>query len=357
MQMAKAGLSLLLLVVGLVYASVAHADGVYGDFIIDWDYIAGHHLDGQMTSDSTVMDLGGWNGFQLRRVRIGFKRTLTPEVAMNFRLEASQPDFYSSLGYDGKSAAVATPFVKDAYITWTVAQGVNLQGGLQGNPLNANTESIWGYRSVEKTVMDLQGIEPSRDLGFSVNGSFSQFYFNALLGNGQGDKSEDYRGKEIFAVAGYRPIPALYVEAGIAHENEAENQTHTTFQGFVGYSGTVMHGGVQYDAFSRDYGDDTDNLDINALSVFAGVPLTPKFELIGRYDRVDANPSAGGISQFHMANYAPTNTIIGGVAFTPVSNFQIIPNVEYVSYGTPDDSTLDTPDPDTFVRLTLWNKW
>jgi hypothetical protein len=357
MHMAKAGFSLLLLLVGLLYASTARADGVYGDFIVDWSYIAGHHLDGQMTSDSTVMDLDGWNGFQLRRVRIGFKRSLTPELAMNFRLEASQPDFFSSLGYDGKVPAVATPFVKDAYVTWTIAQGFNLQGGLQANPMNNNPEAVWGYRSMEKTVGDLQGLEPSRDLGLALTGSFDRFYFTTLIGNGQGDKSEDYRGKEIFLVGGYMPMPNLYVEAGLGYEKEAEDQTHTTFQGFLGYNGTSFHGGVQYDSFVRSYADDTEDLEINAISAFAGVPLSPKFEVIGRFDRVDANPSADNITQFHMADYAPTNTIIGGVAFTPVANFQIIPNVEYVSYGDPEDSTIETPDPDTFVRVTLWNKW
>jgi hypothetical protein len=359
MHMAKAGISLLLLLVGLFYASTAQADGVYGDFIIDWSYIAGHHLDGQMTSDSTIMDLDGWNGFQLRRVRIGFKRSLTPELAMNFRLEASQPDFYTSLGYSGSGAApaVATPFVKDAYVTWTVADGVMLQGGLQANPMNTNPEAVWGYRQIEKIVLDLHGLESSRDLGVAMIGNFDQFYFTTLLANGQGDKSESYRGKQIYAVAGYMPLANTYIEAGLGYEREAEGQTHTTFQGFLGYNGTAFHGGLQYDSFTRSYSDDTEDLKINAFSAFAGVPLTPQFEAIGRYDMVDENPAANGISQFHMANYAPTNTIIAGLAYTPIANFQIIPNVEYVSYGDPEDSSPETPDPDTFVRVTLWNKW
>ncbi len=350
-------MSFLLLLVGLVYASVARADGVYGDFIVDWNFISGHHLDGELTADSTEMDIDGWNGFQMRRVRIGFKRNLTPELAMNFRLEASQPDFLSSLGYDGKSSAVATPFVKDAYITWTIADGMSLQGGLQGNPLFTNPEAVWGYRSVEKTVGDLHGIEPSRDLGMAFTGRFDSFYMTTLIGNGQGDKSETYRGKELFLVGGYMPVPNVFVEAGLGYEFEEEGQTHTTLQGFLGYNGTAFHGGVQYNAFTRSFDDDSEDLEIGALSVFAGVPVTPSIEVIGRFDMVDENPSADNITQFHMADYASTSTIIGGVAFTPVPNFQIIPNVEYVSYGDPEDSSLETPDPDTFLRVTLWNKW
>ncbi len=342
---------------GMMFAPDASADGVYGDFIIDYTYIAGHHLDGLPAPDSSAMDLDGWSGFGIRRARIGFKRSLTPEVSMDFRLEASQPDWMSSLGYDGKSAAAATPFIKDAYVTWAVTPSLNLRGGLQANPLNTVAETVWGYRSVEKLVTDLHSVEPSRDLGIAVNGRFDDFYFTALAGNGQGDKSETYRGREIFLIAGYMPVPNMYVEGGMCYEAEEEGQDHTTIQGLLGYNGPAFHGGIQYASFTRSFDDDTEDLDIGALSFFAGVPVSSKVEVIGRFDMVDENPSADNISGLRMADYAPTRTIIGGVAFTPAPNFQIIPNVEYVSYGTPEEDGIETPDADTFARLTLWNKW
>lgn len=350
-------LGILLMTAGMAFAPEASADGVYGDFIIDYTYIAGHHLDGQPGPDSAAMDIDGWNGFGIRRARIGFKRSLTPEVSMDFRLEASQPDWMSSLGYDGKTASTATPFVKDAYVSWAVTPSLILRGGLQADPLNTVAETVWGYRSVEKLVTDLHSVEPSRDLGISAIGRFDRFYFTALAGNGQGDKSETYKGKEIYLIAGYMPIPNMYVEGGMCFEAEAEGQNHTTIQGLVGYNGPAFHGGIQYASFTRSFDDDTEDLDIGALSFFAGVPVSPAVEIIGRFDMVDEDPSADNISGIHMADYAPTNTIIGGVAFTPAPNFQIIPNVEYVSYGTPEEDGTETPDADTFVRLTLWNKW
>lgn len=350
-------LGCLILAAGLIFATDAGADGVYGDYIIDYTYIAGHHLDGALAPDSSEMDIAGWNGFGIRRARIGFKRSLTPELSMDFRLEAGQPDWMSSLGYDGKSAGTATPFVKDAYLSYAVTPELTVRGGLQANPMNTNAEAVWGYRSIEKLVTDLHSFDSSRDLGISLIGRFDDFYFTGLVGNGQGDKSETYKGKEVFLIAGYMPITNMYVEGGVAYEAEAEGQTHTTIQGLVGYRGSAFHGGIQYASFSRSFDGDADDLDIGAISVFAGVPVSPKVEIVARYDRVDEDPTAHKISGIHMANYAPTNTIIGGVAFTPAPNFQIIPNVEYVSYGTPEDDGVETPDSDTFVRLTLWNKW
>ncbi|NLP06189.1 hypothetical protein GX411_09600 [Candidatus Fermentibacteria bacterium] len=344
-----------LLLAGVIFASTAHADGVYGDFAVDWYYMAGHHMDGDVTGEGDTLAIDGYNAFQLRRIRMGFKRSLAPNLAMDFRLEAGMPDFLSNI--QGNSA-VATPFVKDAHMTWSLSDDVNLRFGLQGNLINENPESFWGYRSVEKTILDLQKIEPSRDLGISLNATLDDFSLRILAGNGNGDKSESYEGKEIFATAGYRIMPGLLAEAGICFEAENdEDQTHTTLLGLLGYQSPAFHGGVQYAMYKQAYGDDTEDLDINLLSVFGAVPVSPKMEVLARYDMSDANPAADGIQYFRMADYAPTNTIIAGVAYTPVPNFQLIPNVEYVSYGDPEEEGVETPDADTIVRLTIWNKW
>ncbi|HRY60864.1 MAG TPA: hypothetical protein P5266_01615, partial [Candidatus Fermentibacter sp.] len=135
-------LGILLMTAGMAFAPEASADGVYGDFIIDYTYIAGHHLDGQPGPDSAAMDIDGWNGFGIRRARIGFKRSLTPEVSMDFRLEASQPDWMSSLGYDGKTASTATPFVKDAYVSWAVTPSPAVGDPAKNQPCSTSTTSV-----------------------------------------------------------------------------------------------------------------------------------------------------------------------------------------------------------------------
>lgn len=338
----------LLLLAGVVLATMARADGIYGDFAVDWYYMAGHHMDGDVMEGDTLA-IDGYNAFQLRRVRMGFKRSLASNLAMDFRLEAGMTDFLSNI--QGNSA-VAAPFVKDAHMTWSLSDDVNVRFGLQGNLINENPEACWGYRSVEKTILDLQRIEPSRDLGISLNASIDDFRFRILAGNGNGDKSESYEGKEIFATAGCQLAPGLMAEAGVCFEAENdEDQTHSTILGFLGCQGASFHGGLQYAMYKQAYGDDTEDLDINLLSLFGAVPLSPGLEVLARYDMADANPSADGIQYFRMADFAPTNTIVAGVAYSPVPDFQLIPNVEYVSYGDPEEEGLEAPDSDAIVKI------
>ncbi len=356
MEKAKLLISLFMLLCGIVFASVAHADGVYGDSIIDFLYVAGHHED----TDSTQTD--GYSCFDVRRVRLGFKRTLNESFAIDVRLEASVPDWYSHV-VDGTSTSTAKPFVKDAHGTWTVSDGLNIRFGLQGNPLFTTPEAVWGYRTVEKIVTDLHKIESSRDIGISLNGSMDIFSFTLMAGNGNGDKNESYEGKEVFLVAGVEPLEDFVLEAGLAYEAESEDEnedlnTHTTIQGFLGYRGDLFQGGLQYAMYTYNYADEeAEDLDINLLSVFGTYHASPAFDIIARYDMVDENPSADGIDRLHMADYAPTNTIIAGVAWKPAGSLTIIPNIEYVSYGDPEDSSMEAPDADTFVRVTFASKF
>jgi hypothetical protein len=360
----KLGLSVLLLLCGVLFASVSHADGIYGDNIVDFLYIAGHHLDSTLTADSSLIETNGYSCFDVRRVRFGFKRTLNSSFAIDFRLEAAVKDWYNEV--TGASSSTATPFFKDAHGTWTFAEDMNLRVGIQGNPLFTTPENTWGYRQVEKIVTDLHRVESSRDIGVSVNGSLDAFNFTVMIGNGNGEKNETYEGRELYLVAGYKPMDDLVVEAGMAYEAEGENddeeiQSHMTIQGFLGYRGDMFQGGVQYATYSEDDADDDpdDDLDISLISVFGAYHVSPALDIIARYDMVDENPFASGIDRVHMATNAPTSTIIAGVAWKPAGGLQVIPNVEYVSYGEPDEEHGggDAPDSDTFMRLTFFHKW
>lgn len=356
MHMYRLVLTAVLLLAGLIFANTAHADGVYGDCIFDYLYVAGHHDN----TDSTETD--GYNCFDLRRVRLGFKRTLNEYFAFDIRLEASVNDWYSHV-VEGTSASTAKPFIKDAHGTWTIGDDLNIRFGLQGNPLFNTPENIWGYRTVEKIVTDLHKIESSRDLGVSLNGSMDIFSFTLMAGNGNGDKNDTYEGKEIFAVAGIEPMDDMILEAGVGYEAEDEDangdsNTHTTIQGFLGYKGNDFQGGFHYAMYNYNYADEEEeDLDINLMSVFGAYHISPVVDILARYDMVDENPGADGIDRLHMADFAPTNTLIAGIAWKPAGNLQVIPNIEYVSYGDPKEEGLEAPDPDTFVRVTFASKF
>ena len=56
-----------------------------------------------------------------------------------------------------------------------------------------SSERIWGYRSIEKTIIDIRGT-PSYDLGAALAGKFdpktANFGYDLMVGNGTGAKPE-----------------------------------------------------------------------------------------------------------------------------------------------------------------------
>ena len=73
-------------------------------------------------------------------------------------------------------------------------KGTDLILGQVGTPgFSMSSEPIWGYRSIEKTVIDIRGT-PSYDLGASLQGKFDpktgNFGYDLMVGNGTGAKPE-----------------------------------------------------------------------------------------------------------------------------------------------------------------------
>src|SRR5512146_3331458 len=113
--------------------------------------------------DTAKKDL---NGIQLRRIYFTYDYAISPNFDTRFRLEADQ----SALTSDGKIGV----FVKDAYLKWKgIFEGSDVLFGVSPAPAFDASEEAWGYRSLEKTIMDLRGIVPSRDLGVDLKGKLT----------------------------------------------------------------------------------------------------------------------------------------------------------------------------------------
>ena len=65
------------------------------------------------------------------------------------------------------------PLVKDAYLCYQW-NGRSLYAGQSPTPIWSITETVWGYRAVEKTIMDLNKIGSSRDNGIAFNTSWAE---------------------------------------------------------------------------------------------------------------------------------------------------------------------------------------
>ncbi len=305
---------------------------MFGDFY--W-VAANHHS-----------DLVDRTGFWFRRIYLTFDYGISDDFSTRLRFEMSSPG-------DFTTSAKMSPSVKDAYLKWKISSHA-IVFGLSGTPTWGIIEKLWGYRSVEKTPLDLQkGFGSSRDLGIALKGTFDEdksVYYHFMLGNGHGTKSEVNKQKKIFLSLGYNRKPLVVEGYADWGDSPGENNSIYTLQGFAAYKTDLWRAGIQFAQQTRQMGTGSADLNLKIASIFAAYKISEKVSIFGRFDHMfEPNPKGESISYIPFSDTAKSNFIVGGVDITPVKNVHIIPNVEAVLYSGGGD-----PDADIIPRLTVF---
>ncbi len=305
----------------------------------DYFYAFAHH-------DELVK---GNNGFWLRRVYFTYDNALNAKFSMRFRLEANSPG-------DFKTSSALVPFVKDAHLAARLGRHTLLLG-LIGTPLYDNLDEYWGYRPMEKTPIDLFKFGNSREFGAGLKGPLDaggKLTYAVVLGNGAGIKSETNRGKAVYARLNFQPTPSLFLELYADYSDTGVDSSVNIFQAFAGIRGDWGRTGLN---FGYRHADDGDNAaELKFISLFAVGRISPKLELVGRFDRLlDPNPSASRIDYIPMADHAKANVLLAGLGWDLNEKVKVIPNLKYVFYDAPEGG--ERPDADLYAYLTLYFKF
>jgi hypothetical protein len=339
-------LALVVFGVGIVPAQGKFSGYMFGDYFYNVARDTSFRSGGQKSA--AVGGQKDLQAFQLRRVYFTYDNDISDKFTSRFRLEADG----SALTSNSK----ITTFVKDAYLKWkNIFAGSDLTFGLQPTSAYEISENAWGYRSIEKTIMDLRGIVPSRELGISLRGKLAENlanYWVTLSNNStsssvvngtvaDNDKFKRYSlhvqvmpTKELqFTVYG-----SLLARRSIDDPKSTTNPPATVGNNttnlalFVGYNqkntfNVGVEGFLSSTANGIPNSDTTGLAAANALgfTLFGTANLTPDLVVIGRYDYFD--PNTDSRYKGDLRNY-----VIAGVAYKADKNVQIIPNVQYESY-------------------------
>ncbi|MFQ5930155.1 MAG: porin [Acidobacteriota bacterium] len=289
------------------------------------------------------------NGFWIRRIYLTFDKPLTETIDARLRFEMN------SAG-DFRSRSKLDPFVKDAYVRWKFSGGHQAYIGLSSTPTWDVVEKVWGYRSVEKTALDLQKMGSSRDLGVAFKGSLDsgkKVRYHFMLANGSGTRSEIDEGKKTLFSLGFYPTDSVILEFYSDYDNRPQNADRRTFQGFLAYQREWGRLGVQY---AHQIRDGTPDLKLDALSFFGVYKLSPRVSLFGRYDRMfDPNPEGAKISYIPFDPSAKSHLFLGGIDLKVCEEFSLMPNVEVVRYDKLGDGTR--PGTDFIPRVTFFYRF
>lgn len=266
------------------------------------------------------------NAFRFRRLYFTWDDSLSEQFDVRFRLEANDAGF--------GSGSKMTPFVKHAYLKWHGALGGDLYIGESGTPTWKLAESVWGYRSIEKTVLDLNKIGSSADIGLAWAGKMGGAKLHLMVANGPGQKPEKDNGKKVYA--------SLQLQPGGNHLefygdlDMIPGGDNLTLKAFLGRSGESSRFGVeafthiQREASVSDPGEDATLL---GASLFASVPVQPNWQGFARLDIL--NDDDADTSDL---------LVIGGLDWEAGKGVHIMPNV-YVQIP-------DGPDPNIQFRVT-----
>lgn len=295
--------------------------------------------------------------FDIRRVYLGYNYNLSPDFMAEFTLAFEG-------NYDAQSNR--TVYVKIANLQWkNIYPNATLIFGAQATPSFALlSEAVWGYRSVEKTLLDKNGIAGSNDLGLGIRAAFDNdknYGYDVLYADGTGAKVESDRYKKLYAdvwakFMDKKIIVNVYGDLERKSEVPQDNSTLKFFAAYntdpitVGVEGFMQtKGSAVYDSASKAYKD----IKPVGVGVFVrGQIIEKKLNFFARFDTFnpDNNNSDAGINQ---------NFIVAGLDWTPGPNIHIMPNLWYQGYSNKLASATGTSksDNDIVPRVTAFFKF
>ena len=327
---------------------------VFGDYF----YNISRDTSSALLSNTATGGAKDFNGFQIRRVYLTYDNEISTVFSSRVRLEGT----------------TGAPFIKDAYLKWKeVFNSSDLIVGIQPTPAFEVSESYWGFRSVEKTILDLRGIVSARDLGVSLKGkldSDGMTNYWLMYGNNSGVGAETDKYKRFYAHIDLKPIDKFRVTvyADYKMQSNINDPTSTavpkktlgsnvlTSALFLGFAEKGSYSvGVEgfYQIFNNGYIHGTAPITIddkNALGIsfFGSYFLNSDLNLFGRYDYYEPNMAS-------TAKYDVRNYLIAGASWSVDKNVSIIPNIQVETY---ENATITggsrSIDPAVTARITLY---
>jgi len=324
------------------------------------DYFYNVARDTSLASQSNVANGGAkdLNGFQFRRIYLTFDNQISTTYSVRLRLEGT----------------TGAPVIKDAFLRWkNIFSGSDVFFGIQPTPAFEVSESYWGFRSLEKTILDLRGFVASRDFGVSLKGNIltdGSLKYWVLYGNNSNIGAETDKYKRLYAHIDLTPMEkfrlTLYadykMQSGMNDPNSTATPPATLGRNvlstalFLGYAekGKYSFGaeGI-YQIAENGYAHGAvpvvvDDKTAAGLSLFGTVTLNEEISILGRYDYFDPNIVSA-------AKYDARNFLIAGLNWAADKNVSIIPNIVIETYENVQSGTGSRAlDPSITGRITLY---
>ncbi len=274
----------------------------------------------ELSHPDTAIDALNRNGFQFRRVYFTYDRDLSEKFSVRFRLEMNSP----ALGRNDQ----LVPYIKHAYLNWkNIVAGSNLLFGLCQTPTFSESEGVWGYRSIERTIMDLRQVAGSADMGVVLQGKMGNsgvLNYQIMLANGAGVRGETDENKRVYLSVPLKFQSAYFIVPYVDYEGGNDGRDKNTLALFAGLQKPNFHGGVEIfrKNSNKALANNNDRTE-SGVSIFGAVKAAEKVKLFGRFDIYDPNTDLDDDGN---------TLIIAGLDFAPDKNVNVMPNFRIENY-------------------------
>jgi hypothetical protein len=265
------------------------------------------------------------NGFWWRRLYLTDDLKWTDKFSGRFRLEANDVNVGQATQ---QPKARMTPYVKESSLTYKCGNW-SVSAGLTATPTWALPEKVWGYRPIEKTLLDLNKAGKPVDLGVQVTRRLGdKADLAVMVGNGNGFESEADDNKKIYVQAHCKP-GALESRVYLDWQTQPKGMDELTLAALVGVVKEGTQGAVEF--YQRTVKKSLAGEDVKSfgVSLYGSKKLSGNKRIFTRADLYEPNSDAEDDQE---------TLLIGGVDLKLAEQVHLMPNVRAVLY---QDSSKD----------------
>lgn len=251
----------------------------------------------------------GNDGFDLKRAYLSYSSDVSEELFFKMRFDVGR-----------HADDRLTTFLKNAYIDYKCENGDKLSLGLIGTNSYGVQEKNWGYRFIEKSVVDKYGMTNTADFGIGYSKTFGNVKTSMQLLNGEGYKYGDSDGKQSLYLSVLYGESRLDKNDGmnlglVINNNPQADGTDSNLVGFFsGWASNGLRLGLEHNQFEVESSDLTEE----ATSFYLNYDLNEDWDVFVRHDLNDLNVD----DDVDAADL----TIVGGV-WNVTKGLMVAPNV------------------------------
>jgi len=265
----------------------------------------------------------GNDGFDIKRAYFSYSSDISEELLFKIRLDVGRDQDGGKLN----------SYLKNAYVDWKCENGDKLSMGLIGTNSYGVQEKNWGYRFVEKSVLDKYIMTNTADFGIGYSKKFGQFKTSLQLLNGEGFKSEESNNQQALYFS------LLYGESKL-NQNDGFNfgvvinhvpQEDGIDNSLVGFFGGWASNNLRFGLEHNQYKEKAFSYTKDVSSLYTNYTISDNWDIFFRHDIHNEELDVNMLPE--NSGELPSEFAIYGGVWNPTKGLYISPNV-HVADGT-----------------------